>query len=250
MKLALLSDIHANLLALEACLADAHKQEADELALLGDLVGYGAQPAQVIDRVYALHKERGAIVLRGNHEEIALSGASGNSLGGQTAAWTQQQLSAAQRAWLAQLPLTHRWGEAFLVHASAHSPEKWQYVDDERTATLSLDAACQDFGVRYVFGGHVHHQTLYFRTGEQRLMVFRPTAGVTIPVPAHRRWLATIGSVGQPRDGDPRAGYAIFDSVRHSLTFRRVPYDHVAAAQLVRQAGLPDAVAQRLETAR
>jgi diadenosine tetraphosphatase ApaH/serine/threonine PP2A family protein phosphatase len=250
MKLALLSDIHANLIALEACLSDAYKHGVDEMAFLGDLVGYGAQPAQLVDRVHALHKDCGAIVLRGNHEEIALMGVGGNSLGGQTATWTHQQLNNAQLAWLNQLPLTHRWADALLVHASAFQPEKWHYVDDARSAGLSLDAACQDDTARYVFGGHVHHQTLYYRSSDRQLMPFQPTAGIAIPVPAHRRWLATIGSVGQPRDGDTRAGYAIFDSVRRTLNFRRVAYDHLSAAELIRQAGLPDALAKRLEIAR
>jgi diadenosine tetraphosphatase ApaH/serine/threonine PP2A family protein phosphatase len=102
--------------------------------------------------------------------------------------------------------------------------------------------------VHYVFGGHVHHQSLYYRGTGRQLMAFKPTAGVSIPTPKHRQWIATIGSVGQPRDGNPRAMYAVFDSTLAKLTFHRVAYDHRAAAQAVRQAGLPEFFAQRLET--
>jgi len=102
--------------------------------------------------------------------------------------------------------------------------------------------------VRYVFGGHVHHQTLYYKGSAQQLMPFKPSPSVAIPVPTHRRWLATIGSVGQPRDGDPRAAYALMDVADCKLTFFRVPYNHAAAARAIRDAGLPEALAARLET--
>jgi len=135
-----------------------------------------------------------------------------------------------------------------LVHASADAPERWHYVENERTSSLSLDAACANPQVRYVFGGHVHHQSLYYRGMGRQLMAFKPTADVSIPTPKHRQWIATIGSVGQPRDGNPRAMYAMFDSVAEKLTFYRVAYDHRAAARAVREAGLPEFFAQRLET--
>jgi diadenosine tetraphosphatase ApaH/serine/threonine PP2A family protein phosphatase len=102
--------------------------------------------------------------------------------------------------------------------------------------------------VRYVFGGHVHQQSLYYRGTGRQLMAFKPTSGVPIPTPNHRQWIATIGSVGQPRDGSPRAMYAVFDSSHAKLTFHRVAYDHRAAARAVREAGLPDFFAQRLES--
>jgi diadenosine tetraphosphatase ApaH/serine/threonine PP2A family protein phosphatase len=121
-------------------------------------------------------------------------------------------------------------------------------VTNERTASLSLDAACANPDVRYVFGGHVHHQSLYYRGTGRQLMAFQPTAGVPIPVPKHRQWIATIGSVGQPRDHNPRAMYVLFDSTAGKLTFHRVAYDHRAAARAVREAGLPEFFAQRLET--
>ena len=250
MKIALLSDLHANLRALDACLAHAAAQGARRHAVLGDLVGYGAQPGEVVRRVQALAGQ-GALVLKGNHDELAVAPPSqARTLDEGGAAWTHAQLSAAERDFLAALPMTATDGPALLVHASADAPRRWLYVDNEHRARASLDAACANPQVRQVFGGHVHLQTLYFRGADQGLMRFEPTAGVAIPVPLHRRWIATVGSVGQPRDGDTRAMYALFDPARAELTFHRVAYDHLAAAADVRAAGLPDYFAQRLEQGR
>ncbi len=250
MRLALLSDLHANLQALEACLAHAQTQGAEAYAFLGDLVGYGADPGPVLDRVMALNAQ-GALVLRGNHDEMAIRPpARQDTLGESTAAWTHAQLSAAQCDYLAQLPMTVQQDAVLLVHATADDPGLWRYVYDAQTAALSLDAVRDLEGVRYVFGGHVHRQTLYYRGADDRLMPFQPTPGVAVPVPAHRHWLATIGSVGQPRDGNPRAMYAVFDTTQAQLSFHRVAYDHHAAAQAIRAAGLPGFFADRLELGR
>lgn len=250
MKLALLSDIHANLQALSACVGHAEQQGARQFALLGDMVGYGGDPAPVMDRIMQL-AQAGAVVLKGNHDAMALDPPRKSELLGEaTAAWTHSQLTDEHRQFLAALPLTARMQSCFLVHASANAPADWQYVDDERSASASLAAATADPEVRYVFGGHVHHQTLYYKGSGGGLMAFSPTAGVPIPMPAHRHWIATVGSVGQPRDGRPRAMYALFDLTHSRLTFHRVPYDHTAAAAAVRRAGLPEQFAKRLEEGR
>lgn len=250
MKLALLSDIHANIQALEACLAHAQTQGAQQTAFLGDLVGYGADPVAVVQRVMALAAQ-GAWVLKGNHDEMALHPpAVVQTVGDSTARWTGTQLDAVQREFLEGLPLLIQLDQVLLVHASADGPERWHYVYDQRGAALSLDAATERAQVRYVFGGHVHTQTLYYRGATGGLMKFEPTAGVPVPVPRHRHWLATVGSVGQPRDGSPKAMYAVFDSERAQLTFHRVDYDHQAAAAAIRRAGLPAYFAERLETGR
>lgn len=251
MKLALLSDIHANTQALQACLNHAEQQGANQVAILGDLVGYGGDPVPVVDRVMQL-AQAGALVLQGNHDAMALNPPPPSSaLGAATAAWTHAQLNPEHQQFLAALPLTARLQSCFLVHASADKPAQWRYVDDERSAAASLAAAAaMDPAVRYVLGGHVHHQTLYYKGSAAGLMAFSPTAGVPIPMPAHRQWIATVGSVGQPRDGLPSAMYAMFDLTQARLTFHRVPYDHMAAAAAVRRAGLPDYFARRLEEGR
>ena len=249
MKWALLSDIHGNWTAWKACVAHARLQGVTRWAILGDLVGYGPHPGEIVDAVRELQASTGAVVLRGNHEELALRGAKGESMGALTAVWTHQQLSPEQKQWLADLPLTHVDAPLMLVHASADAPERWHYVEDARGATRSLDAALRhNTDVRYVIGGHVHHQTLYYRGKGQQLMPFKPKAGVPVPVPAHRHWLATIGSVGQPRDGDTRAAYAIFDLDRKEMCFHRVGYDHGVTARAIRDAGLPELLASRLES--
>lgn len=250
MKLALLSDIHANLHAFEACLAHARDQGAEQFALLGDLVGYGADPVAVVERAQALAAD-GALLIKGNHDAMAVAPpAEVKTVGESTAAWTHAQLSDSQRLFLDHLPLTQQQDTLLLVHASVDDPALWRYVYDERAAAASLDAAADRPEVRYVFGGHVHMQTLYYRGVGAGLMKFMPTPGVAVPVPRHRHWLATIGSVGQPRDGNPQAMYALFDTSKLQLTFQRVAYDHHAAAAAIRRAGLPAYFADRLEQGR
>ena len=250
MRLALMSDIHGNIQALEACLLHARAQKAQRFAFLGDLVGYGANPVEVVDRVMLLTEE-GATVLKGNHDEMAVTPPTDvKNVGSSTAAWTHLQLSPLQRAWLNALPLSAQLDKILLVHASADGPELWRYVYDERAATASLDAAADWPGVRYVFGGHVHEQSLYYRGSTAGLMKFTPQPGVAVPVPPHRQWLSTIGSVGQPRDGKTEAMYALIDTGRWQLTFHRVGYDYQAAASAIRAAGLPEFFAERLEKGR
>jgi diadenosine tetraphosphatase ApaH/serine/threonine PP2A family protein phosphatase len=250
MRLALLSDIHANIQALEACLAHAKAQGAEQFAVLGDLVGYGADPVAVLDRIQALVGD-GAWVIKGNHDAmVATPPTELKTVGDSTVQWTHAQLNAEHLCFLAQLPLTLQQDQLLLVHASFDKPELWRYVTDERSATASLDACAGRPEVRYVFGGHVHLQTLYYRGAGLELMKFSPTPGVAVPVPKHRHWVATIGSVGQPRDGKPLAMYAMFDTQKLLLTFHRVAYDHQTAAKAIRRAGLPAFFADRLEVGR
>ncbi len=248
MKIAFLSDIHSNIHALEACLEDARGKGAEQIAILGDLVGYGAFPTEVTQRCMQLQGE-GAIVLRGNHEEMAVDPPHDlSTYAALTSHWTHRHLSGSNRNWLAQLPLTAQIESVYMVHASADAPEKWRYVNVPQVAQASLQTAANLPDVRYVFGGHVHHQMLYYLGSGRGLMRFDPTPGVFIPVPSHRHWLATVGSVGQPRDGDPRAAYAFLDTRSKQLTFHRIDYDHTEAAYAVRAAGLPEILAHRLET--
>ena len=252
MKLALLSDIHANLPALQAVLAHARAQGAGQFALLGDLVGYGAEPGPVLERCMALVAD-GALAVRGNHDQASANPpASAQNLGEQSAQWTAPRLSPQQRDFLAGLPLTARAGpDVLLVHASADAPERWHYVTDSNAAERSMAAATQqDPAIRYVFSGHVHEQALYFLTPTAKLMRFSPRPGVPVPVPPHRQWLAIVGSCGQPRDGDVRAAYALFDHEGATLTFHRVAYDHLAEVAAVRASGLPEFFAERLEKGR
>ncbi len=246
-----MSDLHANWHAFQACLAHARQQGAAQFAFLGDLVGYGGHPAEVVDEVMALAAQ-GVPVVRGNHDELAVHPpAKVHLLGEIGAEWTHRQLSASALRFLSDLPLTQTRESALLVHADAEAPERWRYVDSVQAAAASLKAATHLPGVRHVFSGHVHHQMLYFQDPRGELMMFKPMAGVPIAVPPQQRWLATVGSVGQPRDNDPRAMYAIFDQQAHTLTFQRVAYDHASAANAVRATGaMPETFAQRLSEGR
>ena len=130
MKLALLADIHSNLEALTACLAHAREQGAERYAFIGDLVGYGADPGAVVDLV-ADHRARGAVVVRGNHDHAVVAPSETmNPAAERAVAWTRDRLSAAQRAFLGELPLVERLGDALFVHASADAPSEWIYVSD------------------------------------------------------------------------------------------------------------------------
>jgi diadenosine tetraphosphatase ApaH/serine/threonine PP2A family protein phosphatase len=228
---------------LRGCLAHAGERGTRRFAFLGDLVGYGADPAAVID-IVAEHVSRGAIVVQGNHD-AAIAGGGGyfNASAAEAIAWTRAALNPAHRAFLATLPLCIRDGPACFVHASAVAPQRWDYVDSPGAAERSARAA----GTPYTFCGHVHDQLLYGEDAQRRMIAFRPRSGVPIPVGARRAWLAIVGSVGQPRDGSPAAAYAVADLDAKSITFHRVPYDNFAAARKIRAAGLPEVLAYRLE---
>jgi diadenosine tetraphosphatase ApaH/serine/threonine PP2A family protein phosphatase len=243
MILALLADIHANLEALASCLVHAQERGAQRFAFLGDLVGYGADPAAVLD-IVAEHASRGAVVVKGNHDDAA-TGADGyfNDTAAAAIAWTRTVITPAHRAFIDALPLCVREEAVCFVHASAAVPQRWDYVDSAGAAERSAHAA----GTPYTFCGHVHHQVLYGEDARKRMIAFKPQTGVAIPVRPHRAWLAVVGSVGQPRDGNPAAAYALVDLGAGSITFHRVPYDNYAAARKIRAAGLPDMLAYRLE---
>jgi len=242
MKLAILSDIHANLEALSACLAHARQHGATDHAFLGDLIGYGADPHACLD-IVRQHAEAGAIVVRGNHDDAALGGlwAEMGFVAREAVVWTRNQLSEDERAFIAGLPYAVERDGRLYVHASADRPTAWEYIAGTAAAGRCLAAA----QVRTVFAGHVHVPLLYF-SARGNIATFSPRPGVPVSLLASRRWLALAGSVGQPRDGNPTASYLLFDTVRKLLTFFRVPYDWMLAATKIRTAGLPDGLATPL----
>jgi diadenosine tetraphosphatase ApaH/serine/threonine PP2A family protein phosphatase len=243
MKIALLSDIHGNLEALQACLAHAEREGAGMHAFLGDLVGYGADPVACLG-LLADYAGKGALLVRGNHDAAALGGLAEdmNFAARESAYWTRAQLGEAERTLLSALPLTVRRNDLLFVHASADMPQEWTYIDGAQQALRSLVAT--DAAV--TFAGHVHHQALFFSAG-RRARAFQPVPGVPIPLAGRRRWLAIVGSVGQPRDGNNAAAYALYDVEERMLTFFRVPYDHMTAARKIIGAGLPEWLAWRLQ---
>jgi diadenosine tetraphosphatase ApaH/serine/threonine PP2A family protein phosphatase len=241
-KTAILSDVHANLEALTACMAHARRQGAGRFVFLGDLVGYGADPVACL----ALIRDelaRGGLAVRGNHDEAALGGlcADLSFIARDSTYWTRTRLGAAERELLAALPLQLRDGAALYVHASAAEPSAWEYITGTATARRCLGAS----DAPIVFAGHVH-QPLLFYTADDEIKTFAATPGVAVPLSSRRRWLVLGGSVGQPRDGNPAAAYQLFDEAERSVAYHRVPYDHAAAARKILAAGLPAMLARRL----
>ncbi len=242
MRIALLSDIHANREAFEACLADAARRGAERLVLLGDLVGYGGDPVWAVERAREL-AAAGAILLKGNHDEAAVADRRGmTSDAAAAAAWTRGVLDAEAKGFLAALPLAVEEEDRLYVHAGAAQPDRWDYVRNAEDARRSLEAV----EARIVLCGHVHVPALYGLTATEKLVPFRPVVDVPVPLVAPRRWLAVLGAVGQPRDRNPAAAYAMLDTSTNSLAMHRVPYDIAGAMARIRAAGLPDWLALRL----
>ena len=243
MIIALLSDMHANLEALEACLRHAQAKGVTRYVFLGDLVGYGSDAKGTVNLI-AGYAAAGAVVVKGNHDE-AVEKRVGymNDSASEAIDWARKTLDENAKSFLAGLPLCVREEKFCFVHASASSPERWDYIDSLPAAGKSIGASQR----AYTFSGHVHEQMLYFQTGIGKISSFRPVPGTPIPVRSHHQWLALVGSVGQPRDRNPAAGYALFDETREEITFYRVPYDHHAAARKIREAGLSEALAYRVE---
>jgi len=242
MRLAILTDIHANREAFAAVLADLAAREVDRIVMLGDIVGYGADPEWCCETAARLVAE-GAIAVRGNHDNAAIGAAeamSGNA--SRAMDWTRPRLGAGHLAFLSALPMTVEAEGAFFVHASANQPEAWSYVTSDNRAAPSFRAT----EARMIFCGHTHRPLLVSRSRTGMVQEHPVQSGLPVPLLQSRRWLAVVGSVGQARDGHPQAGWALFDTAKGELTFRSTPYDVAETAAKIRAAGLPEDLAIRL----
>jgi diadenosine tetraphosphatase ApaH/serine/threonine PP2A family protein phosphatase len=245
-RLAIFADIHANRQAFAACLDAARAQGAERMVLLGDYVGYGADPEWAVDTVMDL-VDRGAIAVRGNHDNaIGTSAESMNAEAQAAIEWTRGRLSAPQRRFLAELPLELAEEDRLYVHSDASSPARWRYVQDAADAGRSIIATPAQIS----FCGHIHRPALYSMSVTAKMTSFVPVAGVAVQLLQGRRWLAVLGSVGQPRDGNPAACFAMFDTAKREITYWRAPYDVAAAASKIRDNGLPLWLADRLSAGR
>lgn len=244
MRIAFITDLHANREAVSEVLAHAKGQRADRYAFLGDFVGYGADPAWVVDQIRE-HVAQGAVAVRGNHDAAAVAGPQPTMVEDARFAvqWTHEQLSPEQLDFLAALPLTVVDENRLYVHANANAPADWGYIHARADAVQSMHAtACH-----LTFCGHVHEPRLYHLAATGKIGEFAPVPDVAIPLSPQRQWLVIPGSAGQPRDNNPAACYAMFDTASDELTYFRVPYDYDTAAAKVRAAGLPQRLAKRLE---
>jgi predicted phosphodiesterase len=242
MRIALFADIHGNRHAFAACLDQARGLGAERIVLLGDYVGYGADPVWVVSAVMEL-VARGALAVRGNHDSAVSNYHERMNDAAQIAIeWTRGELGPTERRFLQELPFTHEEEDRLYVHADASRPEAWHYLLDESDAALSLSATT----AAITLCGHVHRPMLYRLTRTGQLTSFRPKTGQAIALQPDRRWVAVLGSVGQPRDGNPAASFAIFDTDRRELTYWRADYDVEGAASAIRSKGLPSLLANRL----
>ena len=244
--LALFADIHANRQAFAACLDFARAQGAERMIFLGDYVGYGADPEWTVDTVMGLVEE-GAVAVRGNHDSaIGTTAESMNAVAQAAIEWTRGRLSAAQRRFLAELPMTLQEDDRLYVHSEANNPPKWRYVQSTADAGRSLQAT----PAHVTFCGHIHQPALYSMSVVAKMTSFVPSPTVPIQLFGGRQWLAVLGSVGQPRDGNPAASFAMLDTESNEITYYRVPYDVEAAADRIRANGLPLWLADRLAAGR
>jgi predicted phosphodiesterase len=242
MRLGILADIHANREALDACLARFEREDIDRLVILGDVVGYGADPAYCVDRVMEF-AAAGAIVVRGNHDQAVLDTREGmNDVARTAMVWTRTQLDGAQTAYLTGLPLTVSLVDVLITHANGWAPGDFGYIQTTRDAERSLQAT----NAHLTLCGHTHVPALYHAVPMRPAQHFKPVNNVSIPLSGRLRWLAVIGAVGQPRAGSPNACCATYDVDQRRLTYLAVPYDVQEAARRVRAAGLPDVLAGRL----
>lgn len=229
MRLAIISDIHANLEALEQVLADIEAAEADRLVCLGDIVGYGADPSACLDLV----RERADICVLGNHDAAVFSlteRAFFNPNARLAVDWTAAQLSADDIAYLKGLPYRVSSDNFLFVHSAPRAPEQWDYVFSGMEARMYG----RHFHERICFIGHSHVPGLY------------PIDAGVRGYSHDRRFLINVGSVGQPRDGDWRSSYGLLDTVAGSYENRRIEYDVDSAARKIISRGLPRRLAERL----
>jgi diadenosine tetraphosphatase ApaH/serine/threonine PP2A family protein phosphatase len=240
--LAIFADIHANRQAFGACLDVARARGAARMIFLGDYVGYGADPEWTVETVMDM-VDSGAMAVLGNHDQaVSTPTITFNAEARAAIEWTRGRLGVEQRRFLAQLPLALQEDDRLYVHSEASHPANWHYVQSIWDAARSIMATA----ALVTFCGHIHSPALYSMSAAAKMTSFVPAAGVPVQLLPGRRWLAVLGSVGQPRDGNPAASFAMFDTGSQEITWCRVPYDVEAAAARIRENGLPLWLADRL----
>jgi len=240
MRIALFGDIHANLEALEAVLQDATEQGCSDHVCMGDIVGYNADPSACLEIV----RSNNWPVVKGNHDEDASGEHSLDTMNPVAASaleWTRQQLSEDQRAWLRNIRMVRQVEDFTVVHSTLDQPQSWNYV------TNKFDAM-PNFSYQFTnlcFHGHTHVPRIFVRDSR-----VAEVDGESIVIESGMKYFINTGSVGQPRDGNWRACYVIYDIPTATVSFRRVEYDLATTQQKIRAAGLPEVLAERLAEGR
>ena len=232
-----MGDIHSNLDAFEATLDDAKSQNVTRYLCVGDVIGYNADPVPCLDRIIEMQ----CTTVLGNHDHYCSSETELDDfhpLAAEVIEWTRKQLSQNHISFLQDLSLVKRVSGFTLVHSTLDMPEKWGYVFDEFEAAANFSYQSTPL----CFHGHTHVPVVFER--QKRVTRSRFTR---LDVTAGSHYFINVGSVGQPRDGDPRAAYCIYDTESRSVELRRITYDVTKAQEKILKAGLPERLAKRLQ---
>jgi len=238
MKYAIISDIHGNLEALNTVLKDADARGCEKIICGGDVVGYNANPKECMDIVRGLDIP----CVMGNHDEYIGQDcdlSAFNPVAAEAVIWTREQLSDEDRQWLRDLRYVRLVDHFSIVHGTMDSPRYWGYVQDVADAAASFTYQ----STALCFHGHTHVPVVFVDDG----VSIEHATFTNLKLEPGSRYFINVGSVGQPRDGDPRASYCIYDSEAESVELFRLPYDIEAAQQKIRDAGLPERLADRLD---
>jgi diadenosine tetraphosphatase ApaH/serine/threonine PP2A family protein phosphatase len=235
---AVISDIHANLQALEAIREEIARISPDKVLCLGDIVGYGASPGQCI----AMTRDLVTAVVAGNHD-CGVTGQTDityfNRYAREAILWTASEIGEAEMEYLRGLPMSHVDGDRLrLVHATPRDPARWNYI-------FTYQQAIEEFGAfteHICFVGHSHQPCIFEMMDAETIIMNSDHVSIR----DDRRYIINVGSVGQPRDGDPRACVCVFDDESGEVNIRRVAYDIEGAQKKIREAGLPPVLAKRL----
>jgi len=237
MRYAIISDVHANLEALEAVLKHIDSLAVDKILCLGDVVGYGANPNECTEII----RNRAAITLLGNHDHAATGGTSIDWFNPHARAailWTQEVLRPDCAEFLKNLPYAASIDGAYVVHANPSEPESWNYIFEPTEALYEFRC----FGENICFIGHSHFALFFVKEGRS----CRSTLPAMFTLEQEKRYIVNVGSVGQPRDRIPAASFATLDLPEGVVEFRRVDYDCRLASEKILKAGLPRFLAERL----
>ena len=241
MRYAIFSDIHSNLEAYQAVLENMSYERIDRYICLGDIVGYGANPKECINLTRELIEKKGCLCVAGNHDSAVAEItpiSSFNSFARLAVVWTRKNIDPAENNFLSLLPILKNEDGLVFVHASLTSPQEWRYI-------YTLDEAYNNFEIlreKICFIGHSHIPVV-FKAGKH----FEYFMLSSFKIEDDCRYIVNVGSIGQPRDRDPRACFIIYDTDKNLLEYKRVDYDIARAQAKIIQAGLPQILAARLE---
>lgn len=236
MKYAIIADIHGNIDALQVALEDIRAQNATHIVCLGDVVGYNARPRECLQIV----RDMGIPCVKGNHDEYCSSEdhlEGFNPHAADAVHWTRNQLTDEDKKWLRELKYSRMAANFTMVHATLDAPERWGYVFDKLAAAASFPYQT----TQMCFFGHTHVPVAFMRD-----TVVRGGTYSKFKIDPAKKYFINVGAIGQPRDNNPKSAYVLFDMDAGTIELRRLEYDIAAAQAKIREAGLPERLAERL----